>query len=256
MGEKKFLIIFVALAACALIVAGCINATSEKPVVQEKRVAIVSGHTDWAPIMYVSKDGTKIEGIGVNVTREVFKSFGADIDPKNVGSWDVVQEKLKTGEVDAAVGIYMTEARKNYLYYSISYARDPVVLFLKSGHVFDYTGKDSLVGKKGAATIGDSYGQEMDDYIIKANLNVVRVDTPTQAFNMLKEEKVDYFIYSQSAGRKVINESGLTGFTESGVVSEQLFYIGVSKKSPYAANMQEINNKLRVMIASNQIPTS
>jgi ABC-type amino acid transport substrate-binding protein len=255
MFEKKFLLIFAALAVCALIVAGCVNATPEKPVVQEKRVAIVSGHWDWAPVMYLSKDGTSIEGSGVNMTRDAFKSIGVDVISKNVGSWSDVQEKARTGEIDAIVALYKTKEREEYLYYSDWYAVDPISLFFKSGKGFVYDRKESLIGKKGVATKGDSYGQEMDDFIIQANLSILRVDTPEQAFALIKDEKADYFIYSLYAGRKVINESGLSGFEESKeVVSEQLFYIGVSKKSPYAKYMNEINSSLKKQTADRKVP--
>jgi polar amino acid transport system substrate-binding protein len=256
MSTKKFFLIAVVLVIAALIVVGCIN-TTPAAATPEKRVAIVSGHDDWPPVMYevVNSDGSaSIAGTGVDATRIVFKNIGVDIDPKYVGSWTTVQQMAKEGKIDVIVALYKTKEREEYLYYSIPYTNDPIVLFFKKGHEFNYTGKESLIGKKGVATAGDSYGQVMDDFIVSANLNVVRVNTSLQAFDMLREGKVNYYINSQSAGRSVINQSGLSGFTESGVVSNELFYMGISKKSPFAANMREINSVLRDMIANNQIP--
>lgn len=245
-GKKNFLIVLTVLAIIILI-ACCVAPLSEK-----KQVAIVSGHPDWKPVMW--KNGDKISGIGVEVSKLVFKDIDTEIDPQYVGSWDVVQEKAKTGEIDVIVALYKTKEREKYLYYSIPYTTDPIVLFFNKGKGFTYNQKENLIGKKGVATVGDSYGQELDDFIIQSNLSIAIVSTPEQAFSLLKEERADYFIYSAYAGRKVITESNLSTFEESAIVSNQLFYMGISKKSPYAKYMNNINSSLEKLIADKKIP--
>ncbi|MDD5569130.1 MAG: transporter substrate-binding domain-containing protein [Candidatus Pacebacteria bacterium] len=248
-GKKSFLIALSAV-VLAVLIAGCVSSPA---VIEEKPVAIVSGHPDWKPVMW--RNGDNISGIGPEVCQMVFGDIGVQVDSRYVGPWDVVQEKARTGEIDAIVALYKTRDREKYLYYSIPYTTDPIVLFFEKGKQFAYSQKEDLIGKKGVATVGDSYGQEMDDFILKANLNVVRVDTPQLAFSLLQEGKADYFIYSMYAGRTVINELNLSGFKESGIVSNQSFYIGVSKKSPYAKYMRNINASLERLIAENKIPT-
>lgn len=155
------------------------------------------------------KEGDAIAGIGVDVTREAFKSLGFDIESRYVGTWDIVQQKARDGEIDAIVALYKTVERQHYLNFSIAYTEDPVVLFFAVGKAFPYETKQSLDGKKGIAMVGDSYGQEIDDYIIRQGLDVTRVTTPQEAFAMLKEGKGDYFIYSRYSGRRVIDEGKL-----------------------------------------------
>ena len=254
----KKIVAIVALLGMSSLIAGCATTTTKdewtaKDCWSQTQVAIVSGHPDWKPVMY--KDGETIAGIGVEVTKEVFKTLGVDTQAKYAGTWDVVQENAKNGLIDAIVALYKTKEREQYLEYSIAYTQDPIVLFLPAGKSFPYTAKESLKGKKGVATVGDSYGQELDDYIVSGALNMTRVATPQEAFAMLKDGKADYFIYSLYAGQKVITEWSLTGLEESSVVSSQPFYIGVSKKSPYAARMTEINAALQKMIDEKTIPT-
>jgi polar amino acid transport system substrate-binding protein len=245
--KKTIALKIIAVLGLLILILSCVNGSLE-----EKRVAVVSGHPDWKPIMW--KDGNNIVGIGTEVTKMVFRDINAEVDSRYVGSWDVVQERAKTGEIDAIVALYKTREREEYLYYSVPYTVDPIVLFFNSGKGFTYNQKESLIGKKGVATIGDSYGQELDDFIVQANLNVIRVYTPEEAFSLLQKEKVDYFIYSMYAGRKVIAESVLSGLKESTIVSNQLFYIGVSKKSLYGKYMEEINSSLQKLITNNKIP--
>lgn len=52
--------------------------------------------------------------------------------------------------------------------------------------------------------MGDSHGQGIDDYIISAKVNMLRVNTPQEAFALVKEGRADYFIYSLYAGSRVI----------------------------------------------------
>jgi len=248
---KKALMGIGILALCGII-AGCAISWQKQNDESQKQVVLVSGHPDWKPIMY--KSGESIAGIGVEVTQSVFKDIGFGVNAKYVGAWDIVQEQAKQWAIDVIVALYKTKEREQYLDYSIAYTQDPIVLFFSEGKSFAYTGKENLVGKKGIATIGDSYGQELDDFIVNAPLDMTRVDTPQAAFTLLQEGKADYFIYSLYAGQKVINELSFTGIEESSVVSSQPFYIGISKKSPYAKYLNEINASLQKMIDENKIP--
>lgn len=248
--SKKIVLILVALVAIILI-AAC--TTSSVPP-KENNTIVISGHPDWKPVMW--REGDSILGIGPNVSRMVFKDIGIEVDSRYVGSWDVVQQKLKTGEIDGVCAIYKTREREEYLYYSIPYTTDPVAMYIKKGNEFVYNQKEDLIGKSGVSTVGDSYGQELDDFIIQSNLNLTRVYAPQQAFALLEEGKVDYFIYSAYAGRKMISEANLSDLEEAAIVSNQLFYMGISKKSPYAKYMNEINASLEKLIANQKIPKS
>jgi polar amino acid transport system substrate-binding protein len=244
---KKMLCV-IAVLVLALALAGCtttVSSTEKKPVV------LASGHPDWAPVMY--QDGKSISGIGPDVVKKVFTRMGFEVNCSYAGPWAIVQQKARSGDIDVIVALYKTKEREDYLYFSKPYTIDPIVLFFKKDKAFTYTKKEDLLGKKGIATLGDSYGQEIDDFIVAKNLDVARVLTPQQAFESLDNGR-DYFIYSKYAGERVIAETNLSGFEESGIVSSQPFYIGVSKKSKYADRMDEINANLDKLIAEHGIP--
>ncbi len=217
-----------------------------------KQVAIVSGHPDRKPVTY--RSGDALAGIGVEATREAFKQAGVDISPVYAWAWDVVQQKAKDGQIDAIVALYKTEGRETYLDYSIAYTDDPVVLFFSAGKAFPYTGKESLLGKTWVSIVGESHGQGIDEYIISAKVDMLKVSTPQEAFALVKEGRADYFIYSLYAGSRVLIQEWLSGFEKSRTVSSQPCYIGISKKSPYAKLMPLINAALQKMIEEGRIP--
>jgi len=154
---------------------------------------ILSGHPQWAPIMY--QEDNKIVGAGPEIAKKIFEELGVEATSSYEDSWDVVQEKTKNGEIDLLVAAYKTEERESYMDYSSPYTIDPVVLIMKKGKVFDYKEWDDLIVKKGVITSGDSYGEEFDNFI-KKSLTVEMIDTPKEVFDLLEKEEVDYFVYA------------------------------------------------------------
>jgi polar amino acid transport system substrate-binding protein len=208
-----------------------------------KKVAIASGHPEWPPIMW--QDGNSIIGAGAELVQKLAVDLGFKIEIKYTGKWDEVQDKARSGEVDILVAAYKTSERETYMDYSDPYTIDPVVVYTKKGSNFNYSGWEDLIGKKGVLTIGDSYGQEFD-INAEDKLNTVRVDTITEAFNLIKDGRADYFVYALYSGEKFLTEKKLTDQIEisSKYVAAENFYLTISKKSSLTKRLTEINQKL------------
>ena len=238
---KKFwqvLIIILVLAGIASSGVGCVVKNQESD--QE---FIASGHPEWAPIMYQKND--LIVGAGPDITIKVFADLGIKISSLYQGSWDVVQEYARSGKVDVLVAAYKTAERETYMDYSTPYTVDPVSLFVKKGKDFVFTDKEDLIGKKGVVTIGDSYGQEFDDFL-KEKLSVEKVATPDEAFALLIDGEADYFIYALYSGQNALAAKKLTGqiVILPNYVSVENFYLTISKKSPLVKYLPQVNSLL------------
>jgi len=219
-----------------------------------ENIAIFSGHPNWMPYMGTDKSGEYNVGIGPNTTMLAFETIDVKVISKNLGSWENAQELAKKGEIDGLVAAYKTKEREDFYVFSVPYAYDNVTIFSLKENAFVFVKKEDLLSKNGIATIGDSYGQEMDDYIIQANVPMVRASSPEQAFTMLAEKKGDYVIYSSDSGRKLIKEMNLSGVVESEPVARQSFHVAISKKSKYAKDIGAINTAIENMIAKGTIP--
>lgn len=202
------------------------------------KVYVASGHPEWAPIMY--RDGDLITGAGADLVKIIAADLKLPVEIKYAGTWDKVQEKAKSGEVDILVAAYKTQERETYMVYSNQYTTDPNVVITLKKKGFNYSSWRDLSGKRGVLTAGDSYGK-FDEYI--GNLNTVRVKTVKEAFDMLEKDQADYFIYALYAAEKFIYENGLGQKVEicSSPVSVENFYITISKKSPLVDQMDKIN---------------
>jgi len=204
------------------------------------KVLVVSGHPEWAPIMWQS--GNKIIGAGPDLMEKICVDLKIVCDVKATGIWDEVQEKTKSGETDILVAAYKTDARMEYMNYSDPYTTDPISVFVKNGSNFNYTKWDDLIGKKGVLTTGDSYGQEFDSFI-KDKLTTTRVDTAKEAFDKVTSGNADYLIYALYSGKSEIKKENLTDKIVAlpKKVTEENFYITISKKSPFVKLMPKIN---------------
>ncbi|MDD5489213.1 MAG: transporter substrate-binding domain-containing protein [Candidatus Moranbacteria bacterium] len=257
-----------ALALAALMLAGCgakpapdaqkgspassgdassANQTETAPVQNSFDAAktyVVSGHPEWPPIMW--RSGDKIVGAGPQLVEKIAGDLGFKVESKYMGLWDEVQAKAKSGEIDMLAAAYKTAERETYMDYSDAYTTDPIALFVKKGKTFSYAKWDDLVGKKGVATVGDSYGQEFDDFI-KAKLAVDRVETVDEAFAALANGKADYFIYALYGGQKVLNDKKTSGQFEAlpKYAAEENFYVTISKKSPLVKFLPQINELIQ-----------
>lgn len=219
----------------------------------EKEPLIASGHPEWEPIMERSEN--KIVGAGPELVEIIFDDLGIKVSSEYKGTWDVVQEKTRTGEIDVLVAAYKTPERETYMEYSLPYVKDPIAVFINTNNTFKYTEWADLINKKGITTTGDSYGEEFDSYI-EENLEVGRVATTKEAFDMLEKEEIDYFIYALYSGNNEIKKQTRENIEalELPVTSED-FYITISKKSEYIKYMPKINDLIKKYVEDGTVST-
>ena len=237
--RKNSLIGLMALVLALGITGVAVGKEASKP----PKTLIASGHPEWPPVMF--KKGKTITGAGPELARKIFADLGIKIETPYSGSWEDVLSKGAAGKIDLIVAAYKTKERKKHFVYSDPYTVDPLVLFVHADKTFKFKKSSDLVGKSGVGLVGDSYGQKFDDYSA-AHLKLRRVKTVTQAFNLIAHHRADYFINSLYAGKLEIEKNKLTRFVSlPTAVSEQNFYMMISKKSPYARYMPEINRLIK-----------
>lgn len=188
------------------------------------------------------RSGEAIEGAGPALVQRIFDDLDIDVTFPYTGTWDEVQAKARTGEVDVLVAAYKTSEREGYMIYSDAYTTDPVAIFVASGNAFPFTDWNVLVGKRGVAMVGDSYGQAFDDFAA-ANLQLTRATSAAQAFDLVASGQADYLLYALYSGDDYLKQAGATAAFESlpTFVNEENFYITISRASRFARYMPEIN---------------
>ena len=214
---------------------------------QNPQTLIASGHGEYPPFMY--RKGNEIVGVGVDITKLIFDQLGIKVEAKYVGSWSRVQRKAKAGTIDLIVGIYKTRERETYLAYpSEPYIAEPVGLFYHHSNKINYTQWADLVGKKGATVLGESFGQEFDNYAIK-HLSIQRLSGITQSFRMLERNRLQYSIYALYPGLIKIIDAGMEGqiIVSPNHISTQDAFQAFSKKSQYIKHIDYFSQKVKAL---------
>lgn len=222
-------------------------------IANSNEIVIASGHSEYPPFMW--KAGKKIIGVGAELTSKIFEEIGIKVDCKYIGPWKRVQHEAKNGRLDLILGIYKNEDRIKYLAYpDESYTSDPVVIFVKKGKSFSFSGWDDLIGKNGGAIIGDSFGQSFDSFA-KKNLNVYRMVKTQHGFRMIILGRLEYLIYGLYPGRIKTIEMELKNEIDylPMHVIESNAYQAFSKKSKFLKHLPYFNKRIAELKADGTV---
>lgn len=192
---------------------------------------VVTGHPEYPPVGF--KDGERIVGVGIDVLTKLAGDLGVAVESKHTGSWADAQAAMRGGTADAIVGIYFNDERAQYLdYVRPSFMPDPVVILVARGKGFAFAGRDSLVGKKGVTNEGESYGPDLDAFIVQ-RLTVARAKGVEATLNDLAAGRADYAIIGLYPGFDEAAKHGLADKVEAlepPLLTAEMF-LAFSKKS-------------------------
>lgn len=196
---------------------------------------VATGHPDY-PVM-AFRVGDDIKGAAPLLIAEIANGLEVPFEAKYMGSWSEAQSAVRDGKADMIIGVYYNDERAEYLdYVEPPFAYDPVQIFVASGDAFDFKGQDDLIGKKGVANKGESFGTTFDAFL-KDKLTVARVDGLPAAFDAVTSGDADYVIAAYYPGTAELTRLTLSDKIqplEPELLSQELF-VAFSKKSPCAA---------------------
>ena len=239
---KKTIIILFIILICFVIPPHCF---SKEIFPARCQKIIISGNAEYPPLTWQDKtDKGKITGFAVELLERAFLDTRIKVESRYAGKWKRAQEEIKIGSVDILGGAYITKEREIYMDYILPYfTMDPTVIFVKKGNRFKFKTWEDLRGLVGGAPIGNSYGEQFDNYE-KKFLSIERVPKVLQGFKKLISERNDYFVYGLYPGlakAKITSFSDKIEYLENSVISEGLYFT-ISKKSP--CNCDEIKRHL------------
>ncbi len=207
---------------------------------------VVSGNPKAPPVVWEQYD--KLTGVGPDIAKDILTELKLDYDIKVTGDWQQVQDKCKNGEIDMIVSAYKNDERAKYMNFSLPYLPQPTVIVVKKGKEFPFGQWESLIGKKGASNIGESYGQEFDAFIQdKLDVKFIAFE---RAVALLSSGETDYLIVDLYTAliyaRLLRGEDSITILDPP--VTTQTFHLTIGKNSPMAAQMPAINKKLSRLV--------
>lgn len=220
---------------------------------QAQAVVRATGHPNWPPFSW--QQGDNIIGIGVELTELVFKDLGLAVSSTARGNWKRAQAQVAHGDADVLVAAYRTSERDKVMAYPAQpFMDDANVLWVAKGKAFPFHRWSDLIGKKGTAMLGESYGEAFDRYI-KDKLQVEWVNSPAQSFGKLELGRADYYPFSLYGGQIQVRQFGFEGRIEHlpEVLSTEGTYIAISRKSRFIKYLPQIEASISRMRADGTI---
>ena len=218
--------------ACLFLLAAMIAVPSAARAEDACEKIVMTGHPDYPAMAY--RAGDRIDGAAPALVAAIAEDLGVPLVSRYLGSWSEAQEAAREGKADMIVGVYRNDEREKYLDYADpAFAYDTVVVFVVAGKSFEFRGQEDLVGKKGAANKGESFGAEFDRFV-EDQLTMVRTDGVDAALAELTDGKVDYVIAGYYPGTAEVERLGLENeivALEPELLSAELF-VAFSKTSP------------------------
>lgn len=213
----------------------------------EERIHFNLASFNYPPFYFVSDN--KIQGIAVDLTKEIFDRMKLEVS-FNMYQLRRALDQLKKGKEDGLMILIKTPERAEYLLFTESITSVRGYLWCTDDKGCDQienfdaeTMQDYRIG----VTKGYSYGVELDA-IIKNMQEVEIVNTDLQNYKKLISNRIDIF-----PGNEIVSQYLLTQYPEIQnriVRSKQHFmqwvlHMGISKKSPLASFLPEINKIIK-----------
>jgi len=213
----------------------------------------VGGYHDWKPVIYTETDTGDAAGLAKDLLTIVSNKLNIPHTFYNHFPWGETIEKVRRGELDILSGMYWTEKRTEHYLFTHSYLTDELRLYSRKNEPFIFNNYTDLRDKVGVALKGVSWGNEFDEFQLKHNYKVIRVQSAAEIFAMVIEGKADYFVMDRLEAlfmfRKTIHRFSLA----PKVFGLANVHFSMAKSSPCAKHIPAINRIIAQLKDSGQL---
>lgn len=238
----------------ALMPALAANAAEPAPAADSPMATIrYCDYPVYPPISWRDNSG-EVRGLAPHAVREVFARLDMPVEVVVLGSWKRCLTDVAQGRVDMVIA-YRTEGRsKDLLFSQVALLREEVALFYNSEKPLTVNKLADLKGYRGGLLFGESYGQAFDKFVAE-NGNIEWVTSNRQNFGKLVRGRIDFIAQERRTGQLFVEH--LAGAENIQVlpvpVAVDHLYFAVSKRSPLAAHMAEIDQELQRIVDAGEV---
>ncbi|QLC74838.1 transporter substrate-binding domain-containing protein [Pseudomonas sp. LPB0260] len=210
-------------------------------------------HPVYPPISWSDAHG-EVHGVAPWAVREVIGGLGLPLEVVVLGNWKRCLSDAAEGRVDLVIAYRSAERERSLLFSRVPLLREEVSLFYNRRRPLVVDRLEDLAGYRGGLLLGESYGQAFDAFV-ESNGNVEWVASNQQNFGKLIRGRIDFIAHERRTGKLYLEH--LPGAEQIEVLPLTLavdhLYFAVSKHSPLAARMAEIDRQLQRLVAGDRI---
>lgn len=171
---------------------------------------IFGGDNAYPPYEFADENG-EYTGFNVDLMKAVSRVAELDIEIE-LGEWDLVVERFKSGELDGLIGMAVTPERQKIYGFSIPHNTLHMAIFYRKGSqeptVDDLRGREIVVQRKGV----------MHDYLLENSITdkIVAVESPLDGLKLLSSGTGDFGLFEKYQSLYFAKENEIDNLEVSG----------------------------------------
>jgi ABC-type amino acid transport substrate-binding protein len=175
------------------------------------KTLVITGPPNSPPSSWVMDQ--KLVGASVEFIEKIAKEAGIDkVENKVFGSWNEALEAARLGQVDLIFSAAFSAERERYLNFIYpSYTGQHLYVVVRKGESFPLLKYDDLLGRRGAAGVGEAFGQGAFSQFVNKKLTLVRTPSFPDSLELLFNNKVDYILGYENTVNSTIFTDNLIG---------------------------------------------
>ncbi|PZC51615.1 MULTISPECIES: diguanylate cyclase [unclassified Mesotoga] len=203
------------------------------------------GDNAYPPYEFVDENGEHT-GFNVDLMKAVSRVAELDIEIE-LGEWNLVVEKFKSGELDGLIGMAVTPERQKIYGFSIPHNTLHMAIFYRKGSkeptVDDLRGGEIVVQRNGV----------MHDYLLENSITdeIVAVDSPLEGLKFLSSGKGDYGLFEKYQCLYFAKENKIDNLEASSIMVFDRDYAFATAKDDFAL-LNKLNKGLLLVRESGE----
>ncbi|WP_433765541.1 substrate-binding periplasmic protein [Pseudomonas putida] len=199
-------------------------------------------------------DGKQVRGLAPSVVKKLFGQLGYEVEIVVLGNWKRCLLDAAEGRVDVVLAYSSTERLRSMLFSTVPVLREEVALFINRQHPVKFERLEDLAHYRGGLLFGESYGPEFDRMVAQNN-NIEWVSDSRQNFGKLIRGRIDFITQERRTGQLYVeNLPGAQDIVAlPNALSVDYLRVAVSRLSPLATRMPDINAQLQRMVDAGDI---
>lgn len=199
-------------------------------------------------------DGKQVRGLAPSVVKNLFGQLGYEVEIVVLGNWKRCLLDASEGRVDVVLAYSTVQREQSMLFSTVPVLREEVALFTNRRHPVKFERLEDLAHYRGGLLFGESYGVDFDR-LVAQHQNIEWVSDSSQNFGKLIRGRIDFITSERRTGQLYVeNLPGAQDIVAlPNALSVDYLRVAVSRRSPLASRMPDIDAQLKRMVDAGDI---
>lgn len=235
-----------------------VTQAESEPVVKAAQQSVSScrfslGFDVWEPYQYVDVNGD-VRGLDIELISKAVRNMGCDVTYQQ-GTWVLLLDDLKQGQVDILLGASKTDAREQYAYFSDAYRKEEFSLYIRKDDevrraykdITEFVDNDSRIG-----IVGDYYYGPQISMLLEGSAtskHFVPGIMGEMNIGRLLDESIEGFLEDSFVGASMLRRKALNNYIETHGYTIQTgdIFVMFSQQSVTSEQVSMLNSELAKM---------